>query len=442
MKPAYRSSRAWTSRILPQRFDLAGATALGGLNHLAAFVRGLGVDRQLAARFRRAKAPWSRWPLDRVLRVLLDAHCAGLERLSHFEDLEAEPLLCAQHRVARLPDLKTLYRDLRRFARPDLSRSLGEMLYDLHVQALARQQRVVLEFDSTVEILHGEQEGAERGPNPKKPGRLSYHPLLVRDRLSDLVLHHVLRPGSAGAITAALPFVHRTLDLVKDSGPKTEILARADAAFDSNAVLAAFERRGAGYVVKMRATPDVAAHVAHLTPQAWRRVEVDGEGEIMATWFFWRRATAWDAPRRVVVLRKRGLDRMQGHLFDALGWAYSFYVTNLDWEAPAIARFYDKRADVERTICELKNDLFIGHVPSASFAANAADLALKILARTLLVLYRDRELKLSVRVRVMTLRRRFLHLAGRLVRRGGRLWLRLTAGSPLHLVLNPHPARL
>lgn len=154
------------------------------------------------------------------------------------------------------------------------------------------------------------------------------------------------------------------------------------------------------------------------------------------------RPSAWQQPRRVVVIRKREMDQMQGRLFDEFGWSYSFYVTDRDWDPADVARFYDKRADVERAVCELKNDLSIDHVPSLSFGANAADLALKILARNLLVLYRDRGLRLKTSCRVTILRRRYLWLAGRIVRRSGRLLLRLAAHSPLHLTLTSLPLRV
>ncbi len=440
MSRAYRRNRARASRVLPQSFDLHDATQLGGLNDLARFVRRLGIDSKLADRFRKTKSAWSTWPLDRVVRVLLDASFAGLERLYHFEDLETEPLLCAQHGVDRLPDLKTLYRDLRRFEAPAVSGALQGVIQDSVVEAFGKQERVVLEFDSTVEILYGTQQGAERGPNPKKPGRLSYHPLLARDRISDLVVHHRLRPGSAGVGTGVKSFVHRTLDIVRRGNSARRVLARMDAGFESDPVLSILERREVGFVAKMRATWDLASYVACLARQAWRRGEFEGNGEIECTAFFWQRPSAWKRPRRVVVVRKREMDQVQGHLFDALGWSYSFYVTNLGWEPLEIARFYDKRADVERTICELKNDLRIDHVPTASFGANAADLAIKILARNLLVLYRDRGLRLPTRYRVMTLRRRFLLVAGRLVRHAGRRILRLAADSPLHRVHRIRPA--
>lgn len=440
MSQAYRTQRPRASRILTQVFDLKDATALGGLNHLARFVNGLRLDRKLAVRFRTSKSSWSTWSLDRVLRVLIDASFAGIERLFHFEDLETEPLLCAQHGVDRLPDLKTLYRDLRRFEDRNLLRSLHDIGEEVVVEALAKQDRVVLEFDSTVETLYGRQEGAEIGTNPRKPGRPSYHPLLARDRISDLVVHHQLRPGDTGTATDAASFVHKTIDIVKKDGRSRTILSRMDSGFETDGVLSAHERRGVGYVAKMRVTPQLGATISLLGPHSWTPVATENESEIQVASFEWTRST-WKAPRRVVVLRKREQERIQGRLFDHIGWSYAVFVTNLDWDAAEIARFYDKRADVERTICEAKYDLSIDHVPTASFGANAADLALKLLARNLLVLYRDRGLGLKTRVRVMTLRRRYLMVAGRIVRHGGQRLLRLAKHSALQIILNPHPVR-
>lgn len=417
-------------RVLAQVFDLAGATAVGGLYALGRFVKALGVDRKLGERFRHAKAAWARWRLDQVLRILLDGYFAGVQRLYHFEDLETDPLLCSQLGVDRLCDLKTLYRDLRRFEDPALLGALHELMREVMSEALAGREHLVLELDSTVETLYGHQEGAALGPHPHKPGRASYHPLLARERSSDLIVHHMLRPGDTGTATDIKTFLHQTLDIVRDGagGDQREILARLASGFESDDVLRILERRGVGYVIKMRATCEVAHHAACLS--GWRKVDLDGDGELQALSFLWQRQ-AWDRPRRVVAVRKREMGDLQGRLFDEAGWAYHLYVTDRDWMPEDVARFYDKRADIERTICEAKYDVGIGHVPSASFAANAADLALTILARNILVLYRDRALGLKTRDRIMTLRRRYLIVPGRVVTRAGRLLLRLSASSPL-----------
>ena len=440
MSRIYRNSRPKASRVFEERFDLPGATALGGLNHLGRFLLKLKLEQRLAARFRDAKARWSTWRLDRVISVLLDAYFAGIERLYHFEDLETEPLLCARHGVERLPDLNMFYRDLRRFEDPELLKALLDLLREIVVEALRKQPLVTLDIDSTVETLYGRQEGAEIGPNPHKPGRPSYHPLIARDRVSDLIVHHVLRPGNAGTATDIVPFLHKTLDIVKEGRPDRTILARLDSGFESDQVMRLLERRGVGYVIKMRATSSVTVHLYGLGPQAWRRVEFDGDGEIEVADLECQRDD-WARPRRMVVLRKREMDQPQGHLFDRFGWSYSFFVTDRDWRPEDVARFYDKRADVERTICEAKNDLSIDHVPTSSFGANTADLAIKVLARNLLVLYRDRGLKLQTRYRIATLRRRFIAVAGRLVRHAGRLVLRLSPQTPLRAIAAARPLR-
>ena len=159
----YRNRGSKASRIFAQRFDLSGATAVGGMNHLGRFLVKLEIEKRLAARFRDAKSRWSSWRLDRVIAILLDAYFAGIERLYHFEDLETEPLLCARHRVDRLPDLNTLYRDLRRFEDPELLSALVDVLREIVVEALGKQPLVTLDIDSTVETLYGRQEGAEIG---------------------------------------------------------------------------------------------------------------------------------------------------------------------------------------------------------------------------------------------------------------------------------------
>jgi len=426
----YRSSRRSTSRILPESFDLRGATALGGLNRLHQFLHHVGLETELRNRFGSAKADWAEWRLDRVLRVMLDGCFAGLSRLAHFADLEREPLLCTLHRVTRLPDRATLYRDLRRFEDPALAAELRATLASVVQRGLRGQSRTVLDIDSLVNTVYGTQEGAAVGPNPHKPGRPSFHPLLARDRLSDLIVHQELRRGDTGTASEIVPFLHRTLDIVRAADPEREVLARLDSGFESEDALAVLERRRVGYVVKMRATAELARVASTRGASAWGAVELEGEGEVQVTSFVWQRGS-WSRPRVVVAIRKREMDALQGRLFDELGWSYSLFVTDRDWEPEEVARFYDKRADVERTVCELRNDLAIDHVPSASFAANAADFALKVLARNLLVLYRDHGLQLTTRERVMTLRRRFLYIAGKVVRHSGKLLLRLAAGHPL-----------
>ena len=159
MTSMYPRPQARSKRTLPQQFDLTGATSLGGLNTVGKFIKSLGIDRALRRRFRSAKAEWAKWPLDQTVRMMIDACLAGIDRLYHFEDLEQDPLLCASFGVERLCDTTTLYRDLRRFEDGQNLAQLKGLVDEQVVEALRGQRGAVLEFDSTVETLWGEQEG-------------------------------------------------------------------------------------------------------------------------------------------------------------------------------------------------------------------------------------------------------------------------------------------
>lgn len=61
-----------------------------------------------------------------------------------------------------------------------------------------------------------------------------------------------------------------------------------------------------------------------------------------------------------------------------------------------VIAFYDKRADMEKAIHELKEDFGIDRITSNSFGANAADLGLKVLAFNLVVRHQRQALGWAV----------------------------------------------
>lgn len=75
-------------------------------------------------------------------------------------------------------------------------------------------------------------------------------------------MHQVLRSGDSGSATDIVPFLHRTLDILRADGREREVQARPDSGFEGEDALVVLQRRGVGYVVKMRATAGVA-HAAN-----------------------------------------------------------------------------------------------------------------------------------------------------------------------------------
>jgi hypothetical protein len=417
------------NRKVREACTLRRATAYGGFNALSDFVHAQGIDAALDDAFGRDKAPWATYSLPETLRHLLDGYLLGVERVWHFAELEQEPLLCVKRDRDRLPDFTLLYRELARFEDGGALSRLRAIGEGLVRAALAPQPWYTLDCDSTVATVYGMQEGARPGPNPHKRGRASYHPLLCRERKSGLVINSRLRPGDTGTATDAVAFLTQSVARLPQARERTVIL-RADRGFDGEALYARCEARGWHYVVKLRVTADLASQIwGHAATGRWQRLATaDATVVEVAELRFARQC--WSRPRRVVLTRRRGPENPQGHLWDAAGYNYAAYVTDLDWGPEDIAAFYDKRADVEKSIHELKDDFGLDRITSSSFGANAADLELKILAFNLLVLYQRQALRWVVLQRAKTLRRRLLAVAGQLIRTAGQWVLKLAAHWP------------
>ena len=125
------------------------------------------------------------------------------------------------------------------------------------------------------------------------------------------------------------------------------------------------------------------------------------------------------------------MDRAQTNLFDPLGYTYSVFVTNLNWDEEDIYRFYDKRADVENHIREGKYDFFIDHISTDNFHANAADLELRLLALNQLILFAKNILKQhSSRPFASMVTRRWLMIPAKLIGGSRQLTLKLSDWFP------------
>ncbi|OGS75754.1 MAG: hypothetical protein A2Z94_01030 [Gallionellales bacterium GWA2_55_18] len=102
---------------------------------------------------------------------------------------------------------------------------------------------ITLDMDSTVITRHGERQGAARGYNPSKRGRLSHHPLLAFVAEARMVANFWSRPGDASSANNALQFIESTLHHV---GSKTVGLLRADSGFFDQAVFKLLEGKRIG----------------------------------------------------------------------------------------------------------------------------------------------------------------------------------------------------
>jgi hypothetical protein len=116
-----------------------------------------------------------------------------------------------------MPTLYLLNKDLLRLERAENADfEFKERMMDLIEPWLDKE--LILDFDSTVETVYGAKK-AGVGVNPHKPGRKSYHPLLVFEGKSRLCLNARLREGNSHSSQGVLGSAKETYPLFSPHYP-------------------------------------------------------------------------------------------------------------------------------------------------------------------------------------------------------------------------------
>jgi hypothetical protein len=298
---------------------------------------------------------------------------------------------------------------------------------------------VVLDVDSTIVLAHSDKAGAA----PTYKHTFGFHPILVTCDNTKEMLAIRLRPGNAGANTAA-DHLHVLGEAFAQIPPthRRHLLVRGDSAAATHAVLDWLHEQGrrrgrtVEYSIGWAIGESERAAITALSAGAWSAA-LDAEGQArdgaqVAELTGLLDLAGWPAGMRVIVRRERPHPGAQLSLFEeADGWRYIAFVTNtrqgqLQW----LEARHRAHARVEDRI-RCAKDTGLGRLPSRDFEINqawclAAAIAADLIA-WLQILTLDGELALAEPKR---LRYRLLHTAARLVRGQRRRWLRIPSTWP------------
>ena len=142
---------------------------------------------------------------------------------------------------------------------------------------------------------------------------------------------------------------------------------------------------------------------------------------------------------RLIVRRVKPTPGSQLALFAT--YSYYGFITDRDGETLELETDHRRHAEIENAIRDLKYGMGLNHLPSGRFAANAAWLAVQVMAHNLARWAAHIGLDEHM-VTTKTLRRRFFSLAGRLTRSARRLTLHLPRRWPWETQFNRALARL
>jgi Transposase DDE domain group 1 len=401
----------------------AGSAALTELADRLGWTAALSVGLASTRRRRSAHDP------GRVVRDLVVSIADGGDCLADLGVLREQPELFGEvassptaWRViaAITPERLGVLRDARRHARE---------------RAWARgavPERITLDFDATLITAHSEKEGA--AGNFK--GGFGFHPLVCYLDESNEALAGILRPGNAGANTAAdhIAVLQQAMAQLPDPGWGMEILARADSGGATHDFVNALRALQIRFSISFDLTEPVRDAILAMPESAWvpaiTQAGEEREGAAVCE-LTNLDLGAWPEGTRAICRRERPHPGAQLTFTDHQGFRFQVFITDQDdADLAQLEARHRGHARVEDRI-RCGKDTGLRSFPFRQFAANQVWLELVLAAQDLLTFLQ--RLCLDGQARgwePKTLRHRLLHVAGRVARSGRRVFLRLQRSWP------------
>jgi DDE family transposase len=252
-----------------------------------------------------------------------------------------------------------------------------------------------------------------------------------------------LRGGNAASARGAASFAAEAVRTARATGCSGTLVVRADSAFYSAVFAWAVRAAGAHFSVTVQMNSHVAAAIAAISPDAWQPIRYpraiwddqlgcwvsDAEvAETRYTAFTRKKGQAITA--RLIVRRVRDLNKQaaagQDELFPA--WRYHAVFTDSPFILLQAEEQHRDHAVVEQVLADW-TDGPLAHLPSGSFPANAAWLALAAISHNLLRAAGSLASLAYGRARSTTIRRDLIAVAARTARHGrGHVTLHLPEG--------------
>jgi hypothetical protein len=297
----------------------------------------------------------------------------------------------------------------------------------------AAPERIVIDIDATLIGAHSEKDGAAG----TFKGGFGFHPLLAYLDETREPLAGVLRPGSAGANTAAdhVEIVDLALEQLPRAVVETApIVVRTDSAAATHELTDELRAVQVNFLMGFDLTEPVRQAILELPESAWApAIRQDGDtrdGAWVAEISDRLDLTGWPEGCRVIVRRERPHPGAQLSFTDHDGHRFLATLTDLVGDAVELECLHRARASAEDRVRAAKQT-GLANLPFRDFDHNAVWLELSLIAQDLIawtqLLALDGELAVC---EPKTLRYRLLHTAARLAFHARRATLRLQRTWP------------
>ena len=286
-------------------------------------------------------------------------------------------------------------------------------------EILAKDEREGYTLDVDATVIEAEKKEACWTYKKVK----GYQPILGFLKESSLCLAYEFRRGNEPASSRAVEFLQRCEEGLPEGKEITHL--RCDSAFYQAEVLNWCEERGKKYTIT--AAKDRGVWEAIKTVKDWRRL-LTAEGEETGR----EVGTAIHIMNKTQVSFRLIIQRWphpQLDLFHPEQWCYQVISTNMDeLEPEEVVWFHNQRGQVENLIKELKLGFGLEQMVSGNFSANALYFAIGVLAYNTTQAQKLLFMKEQWhRTTIATLRWRLVEVAGKVVRHGRKVILKIVA---------------
>ena len=286
---------------------------------------------------------------------------------------------------------------------------------------------MTIDLDSTVCETYGlAKEGAQRH---NYAGQRGYHPIWAVAAGTGDVLMARLRKGRANTARGAAHFLRETVGRVRYGGARGQLTVRADRGCYAHALVAVCRKMDVRYSITIRQHKSLRNLIEAIPETDWTPIPywMEGAADVAETSYIPFQSDPNAAPVRLIVRRVQPTPGSQLARFAS--YSYHGCITDRDGDTLALEADHRRHAAIENAIRDLKYGVGLNHLPSGRFAANAAWLAVQVMAHNLARWTARIGLGEPV-VTTKTLRRRFFSMPGRLTRSARRRTLNLPQRWP------------
>ena len=329
------------------------------------------------------------------------------------------------HRVAAPSTVGTFLRSFTWGHTRQLDKAAGELLNRAwSAGAGPGDTAVTIDVDSTICETYGlAKQGGAKFTYTHVRG---YHPLVAAVAGTGDIVHWRLRGGNANTARGAAGFLTETFNRARAGAATGALTLRADSGFYAGTVAAACRRANVRFSITARMNKAIHNAVAAIDDNHWTPIPYFLDGADVAETS--HRPFGNKAPLvRLIVRRVRPTPGSQLALF--VEFTYHAFITDRSGDTIELEADHRRHAVIEDVIRDLKYGVGLNHLPSGRFGANAAWLALNIIAHNLARWTSRLGLDETI-IATDTLRRHHLHLPARITRSARRNTLHLPARWP------------